>query len=913
MRRLVAYALLTSSLIIGAAAVFTPTLVSMDTDISYGYGRDLVFKISPHSEENYNGIDPADPDSYINDDNYVAVDLVAEEMSYRLENWGVTDYTITKEGYDTIRVRLRTENNSDTEYEYLQFYLPFSGGDISVDASMDEESDYAYSTSWADMFTGQTATIEYIQNDTIPVVVIPVNYEGEDGELGQLIEYCQSKHVDADESSSIEEQNCYVVLWSHKQEGDTFDKATSGSEGIQDANVARRFLGASNAANVWFEEDNEDDNYTRFQYIPSTAAINGAGEFDDSEALAAYKGAFFYMSLFNASDYADIGAGYDVTFSFSAIAQPEVENLIERSFSVYPALNSTMIACLVSLAIIVLVLALFYRMGSLAMIASIGVSLIGTMLFIAYFHAQFGAGMLLGFGLVVLLSLFSSAYYFAKLKDEIYKGRTLKKAHAEAAKKAFWPTIDGGILYIVIGLAVYFLIPAQASMCGLAMIIGGLVSTLVSLFLTRFLMWIYAGDGDASSHMAGQLAIDKAKVPDLLKEEKQTYFGLFANSNFMKPWKGVSIAGLVLLIASVAGLATFSALDSGVPFNVSDQQENSIAYVTYRLMEGSTNDSLNGIDDIDNGRDGLLNVIYEDGTMLSEYSVSNISMQTTSVTLTGGSVEEGVYTVLNFMISFDRVYDENGEYSFVVRSGETEVTGIASLEEAFETALELRNLDSTNFDVSVKGVVPENLTPGFTSVCIGLVVGLACSFLYLALRFRPSRGLTLSIIAGASSFISLGLLSLTRLSATPLAAIGAIAVLAITLLLGLFILGKEREISAESHERDKSTLEFRAQCLLSANSQAAGDLVIYGVIAAYLFVCFLAFGAAEFSLINAVALIGILLSICMVLVLIVPGCLFLAKQFSKIKLDLSWKRPKKNQGGRKSSEPEEAIFIGIND
>lgn len=909
MRRLVAYSLLASSIIIGAAASFTPTLTSMDTDISYGYGRDLVFKISPHSEENYNGIDPADPDAYVADDNYTAVNLVAEEMANRLEHWGVSDYTLTKEGYDTIRVQLRTENNSDTEYEYLEYYLPFSGGSISVDASMDREDDYAYDTAWADMFTGQTASIEYINNGTIPVVVIPVNYTGEDGALGQLVEYCQSKHVDADTSASIEEQNCYVVLWSHKQETDFFDVASSSGDDA-DANVAHRFLGASNAGNVWFEESNEDDNYTRFQYIPSTAAINNAGEFDDDQALAAYKGAFFYMSLFNASDYADLGIGYDVTFAFSTAATPLVEPLIEHSFSLYPAMSNTLIASLVALAIVVLVLALFYRMGSLALIASIGVSLIGTMLFIAYFHAQLGAGMILGLALVVLLSLFGGVYYFAKLKDEIYKGRNLKKAHQEAAKKAFWPTIDAGILYVGIGLCVYFLIPAQGAMAGLAMVIGGLVATLTSLLLTRVLMWIYSGDGDAATHMAGQLAIDKSKVPDLLKEEKQSYFGLFAKSNFMKPYKGVGLAALVLLIGSIATLATFSTLNDGTPFNNDGDVSNSIAYITYRTMEGSTNDSLNGIDDIDNGRDGLLNIVYEDETELASLATS-ISMQTTSVTLTNASVEDGDYDVINFMVDFEKVYDPNVDYNFRVLNGGL-YEEYTNLEDALTRALEIKNVEETSFDVSVKGVTSENLAPVFSDVALGLGISIVVMAIYLSVRFRPSRGLSVSLLSGSSAFIALGLLSASRLVAAPIAAVGAVAVLGVSVLLALFLLGKEREIAFESHERDKSTLEFRAQTLLSANSQGAGEFIIYGIIAAYIFVCFLAFGASSFSLLNAVALVGILISMAIILILITPCSLFLAKQFSKIHLDLSWKK-KKATTSRKTSEPEEAVFIGIND
>ena len=916
MRRLLAYVLLSSALVLGSAAVATPTLVSMDTDISYGYGRDLVFKISPHSEENYNGIDPVEEGAYVVDDGYVAVTAVAEEMTKRLDAWGVSDYSVAKEGYDTVRVRLRTENNSATEYEYLEYYLPFSGGHISVAASMDQEEDYAYDTAWAEMFTGQTATIEYISDSTIPVVVVPVNSEGEDGALGRLLDYCDSKYVAADSSASTEEVNCYVVLWSHKQDTDTFDAATGSNGASVDANVAKRFLGAENAANAWFTEAEEDDNYTRFQYIPSSAAFNGNTSYDPSQADAAYKAAFFYMSLFNASDYAELGAGYDVSFAFSAVASPEVEGMIDRGFSLTPAMNATLIASLVGLGIAIVVLALFFRMGALAALSSLCVSLVATMLLIGYFHAQFGIGMVLGLCLVALLSLFGSIYYLAKLKDEIYRGRTLKKAHAEAAKKAFWPTLDAGIISVVAGLCIYFLVPAETSMAGLSLVIGGFFATIASLLLTRVQMWLFAGDGDSASKVGGLLGIEKAKVPDLLKEEKQTYFGLFAKTKFMKPWKGVIIASGVLLVASIVGLSVFSAVDGGAPFAAASLHENSRAYISYRIADGATNDVFNGLDDIDNGTDGVLNLIYVDGEMLSTHA-SKTEMVTTSITLTNSAeVEDGVYNVLNFIIDFDTYYSPTEEGEFVLRLPSGEETTYESLDEALSEAVLALNVDPTSYDVSLKEVVYEEVTPSFTDVAIGLSVSLVVIGAYLSIRYGLSRGLSASLYAGASSFIALGLLSLCRVPALPIAAIGAFASLLLGAFLAIFILGKEKEIAADSHERDKKALEFRAKTLLDANAQGAAELLIFGIIAAYAMVAYLAFGPSVYSLTFLVGLVGVILSMLMLLVLIVPSSLFLAKQFSKIKLDTSFLSSKKKKKGnlpRKGSEPEEAVFIGIND
>ena len=102
MRRKIGYILLAGSLLLGAACTIGPTLVSQDTDVSLSAGRDLVFKISQKGKT-ANGVNPI---YYIDNDGYAAVDAVATEIEDRLSDWG-TSGTVTKEGYDTVRVSLR--------------------------------------------------------------------------------------------------------------------------------------------------------------------------------------------------------------------------------------------------------------------------------------------------------------------------------------------------------------------------------------------------------------------------------------------------------------------------------------------------------------------------------------------------------------------------------------------------------------------------------------------------------------------------------------------------------------------------------------------------------------------------------------------------------------------------------------
>jgi hypothetical protein len=181
MRRKLAYLILSLSLIFGAAATLGTTLTQIDTDVTYGSGKDMYFRISDESSKEFNPYNGVNPGGYISNDNYEAVDAVAKEMESRLKTWGA-NASVTKEGYDTVKVSIRSQEADATEYQYLQNYLAFSGGNITITAgtsvkSVQDEADKTYlGNDYIDgaMFKGQTASITYV--NSVPVVTIPCQF-----------------------------------------------------------------------------------------------------------------------------------------------------------------------------------------------------------------------------------------------------------------------------------------------------------------------------------------------------------------------------------------------------------------------------------------------------------------------------------------------------------------------------------------------------------------------------------------------------------------------------------------------------------------------------------------------------------------------------------------------------------------
>jgi hypothetical protein len=910
MRRKLAYILLSSAIIVSSAALFGSTLVSMDTDVTYGSGKELVFKIS-EKNTTYGGVSAG---NYISNDEYAAVNAVADEMVSRLKTWGANG-EVSKEGYDTIRVKIRAQENDDTEYRYIENYLAFSGKHISVAASEDTLEDYKPVDSYSTMFDDQTARIEYVNN--IPVVVVGVNEPKKDGVFDKLLDYCKSHTKEANSSEGTKGESCYLCLWANKQEGDTYAKATATGD-TADTNISSRLIFAENYQNAWYDNTDDDYDYTEFQLLPNSSALSDKG-FDSSKAGAAYKAAFFYMNLFNASDYAALGVGYDVTFAFAKVITSSVDNLVVAGdWNLMPGFGATMIATLVAFALCALVLAFFYHFGALSVLSGVSFTLIGSLLLLSYFNAQFGIGTLVGLLLSALVAGFGPIYYLSKLREELYKGRTLKKSHSEAIRRSVWPVIDAGVLAIILGLCVYAWVPATVGQLGLVLVFGGFFSLVHNLLLLRLEGYLLANDSSAETKLGKTYNIDETKLlaqPDLAAapaesasgETKKAYEGPYADKNFKKPFKGVAIAMGALLVASIAGLTVFSVL-KGTAYNYADAyNDTTVGYIEYRVVSSNTTNLR--ISDVEDVETSILPMISLDGNKLDSTSYTSVDKETSTVYLTETEIS---YSVNYYVINFASYYDPNATYAFTVTKLDGSTEEATSLGDALTLAVD--NYVGEAATASVKNVAGATGTPTLPTVWLGLGIGLLLDLVYLVIRYRPSRGLVLGLFSYAVPTIVMGFFALTRIPVTPFVSAGAIGGAFLTMLFAFFVLAKEKEIFKESRERDKDSLAFHSECLNKAVSTSAGDLVIFALLALWCGVSYFCLAPATFEWVYAALLLAILAALALILFVLAPASIYLATLFSKI--NISFKRPdKKEQPGakKKSPEPEEAIFIGIND
>lgn len=907
MLRKLGYILTSSLLIIGSLATMGNAISMMDTDVSYGNSKALYFKISK-KDTTYKGVDPA---NYIQQtEGYDAVDEVAEEMENRLENWDV-NAEVDKVGYDTIKVTVRTASNDDTEYRYLEDYLSFSGQDITIGVgapTQEIQKDAPSRTSYRSnkMFEGNTAAIEYVNN--VPVVTIKVNQPGENGELNELIKFCSDNSKEADSESSTEAQYCYVVLWNHFQEGDNYLDATNTSAEDYDPNMAKRLVFGEGASNAWYvDKTNENNNYTKFQLIPNSDAIQN-GNFDSSKAGAAYKAALYYCSILNASSYK-----YDITFDYSTDVPASVDSIITpNDWHLSVNMGPTMIAMIVSLCIAAVVLALFYHLGALGIMSNTLLSIELGILVFSYFSAQFGIGALVGFILGGLVTIFGGVYYYSKLKDELYKGRSLKKAESEGAKKALWPTLDAGIVAIVIGLCIYGFIPGTVGKMGLSLIWTAAAGTILNLILGHFQGWMLANDSSSEKTLNKTYFVDESKIPNLLKEEKQTYFGAYADKDFTKHKRIWEVLAGVLALASIVGVSFFSSL-KGDAFNYSGAFENTTSIsVEYRVdSKSQATKTMASLDDVHNY---LLDVISYNDKKLADYVSGDITLEQTTVSINDDS-EIKKYDVYHFDVPLSVYFDAEAQYDFVVKDEAMH----DYLNEALAKAITY-NADMEAITVSGNRVVYQAGSPDLSVVYVALSVASASMFVYYWLRFGLSRSLPATVFALGNSVVITGFFTLTRLAVTPVVSLSVLSAFFVLEMLASILFNKEKELIKDSREKDKNTLSFRNSMLTLANSQSAGEIIIYSLLLLGTFLPFIGVAPALYRTVFLGISIAILIALALVLTITVPTTKLLSEGISSLRRSVkeTWENRPRNQDKngkqkKKSSEPEEATFIGIND
>lgn len=900
MRRLWAYIIVVFAAVVAVIASFPGVVKGLAKDGEFETRRVFTFQLTERDNE----LDPDVTPKELTDNS--AKD-VADIMKARLETYNVSSYDLKTVGNDMITVSFAAE--SDSKYQQIITYLGFSGSFALVNKNNNL-------VEGKEFLNGAAYTKSYAVNE-YPTVIIPVKTDATS--YTELIEGCVSKpeeqtEGEGDDATTKEIGRIYVLYnW---QKGETYDILTETNQ-----------LSAKTLLTIDFELDEEktglyyDSNKNSFSQVCGFRDANGNGYADPSEVREAYAQADYYVNLFSASAY-----DYEVK-CIKGLADGTKEYLVAKTEQVTNpdtgrlVWNRTLTAVVALTIIVSLLLVFFYKAGAASVIATALVSTFITLLIMVRTGLAYNSLGVVGLVVVALLSIVSGIIYLNKLKEDSYKGHTLKKANAEASKKSLLPIIDIHVVGLIIGVMLYALGGTPLRTISAVLAIGSIISGLFSVFGLKGLMWLIT-NATVMNGRYDMLGINKENVPDHMAEEKQTYYGPYADKEFSKNKKPVGFAAIGVFVLSLAGVITFASLRGGNLFKQPQSQSlgNEI-YVQNRILV--TNDETSPLTDatLDTILDDILiaeksNVeideAKEETYVTLKECVSDKILFTTSETLVEESLTHN-YVNTYFRLTLSKQL--SGEEVARVR-GETSTTLNEVLSEYFDATATFTTSVSNKMQLKTVSTVINPASPKWDKVILGTYIAVLIVTVYLMLRYRLSRGLSSLIFPVVSSLITIGIMLLLNLflnmSASVIIAAPIVCLFSYLYLIQFY--NRERELLLEDKVKDNSK-EHRAEVAKRALGMAYAPILVTAVIGIYCLINFFGFAPSVMSIAYAAMFIGALIALGLSQVLVVPVCNWLFNLFSKVKINTKPRESKKNKNKpvKKSAEPEEAIFIGIND
>ena len=820
---------------------------------------------------------------------------MASVVEQRLINSGIDSYSITTSGNSEIDdiVTVSFKADDDSQYTQIVNYLTFSGSF----ALMNNQDQVVTASEFRD---GDP----YLKNHNVneyPTVILPIKTDYNKWEV--LVKNAIDNPITEEAESEESEPTKYARIWLIKdyEDGDTYSSLTD-SKKLSDKTLYYFDFDPKNPDELYY-----DSNKNSLARVCGYQDTNGNGMADPSEVRAAFNTADYYLNLFNASalDYkveCIRGLG-----DYKVWVEAPSEVIIKNDKINW---NPTLSASVAAFAILTLLMVVFYRLGAISGVVTTMVSVGLSIFFVVQTALSYNILALAGIVVVAATSLLSSIVYLNKLKEDAYRGHTLKKANTEASKKSLLPIVDINVVTIVIGLMSYLLGGSALHSFGSILLFGGFISLLLNTLALKGLMWLIT-NATALSGKYELFGINPENVPNHMAEEKQRFFGAYADRDLSVKKKPVGIASICGFVVALAGCIVAASLGGGQliksPSSVVTKNE-------IYLVNKVTSDKEDTKMDENKLKTYFLDTIevkvedeYKD---LSEFIASEdyVHYEVTS----SETVEE---TTVNYITTY---YVLSTKKTLTLDSLVRE-KGSTDEPKSLADYLTMYNTDSTyGIKASFKVTSTHVNLPNTDVAKVSLASSIAILILtvYFMLRYRLSRGLASILFPIISGTVTFGILALVSVLGVTLPATVYIAlpiVIFLTYIFMIHIMNKDREMVLDDKVRDTS-VEHREEIAKKANSIALTPVLASAVIGIYLLINFFGFGTAIASYTYLAAILGSIVALGIVVVLFTPVSSKLYKLFSNVHFEFK-PRKQKNKATvtKKSAEPEEAIFIGIND
>lgn len=320
---------------------------------------------------------------------------------------------------------------------------------------------------------------------------------------------------------------------------------------------------------IWLDYNEEEDSFASESSMCGTEESNCLSAATVSQGFASdviIQGDFSEEEVENLVDLINSGSLPSKLTEISS-------NTVGASFG-DNTLQTTFIAGVIGISLVILFLLLTYHFAGFV---SAIMMLIYTFLVFVVFWVVGGVLTLPGIAALILgigTAVDSNIVTFARIKDELYRGKSLPNAYKEGTKESLSAIIDANVIGLLV--AVIMFIFGESSIKGFAtmQIITIFVIMFTMVWLTRVLLKLFVKTGYFNDKTKLFINVKKEDIPDVSKNEEVKVVPL-KNFNFFKYTK--QFVGLSIFIM-VAGIVMYFA--QGFNLSVDYQSGTDISIVT---------------------------------------------------------------------------------------------------------------------------------------------------------------------------------------------------------------------------------------------------------------------------------------------------------------------------------------------
>ncbi|MBQ3307872.1 MAG: protein translocase subunit SecD [Bacilli bacterium] len=225
-------------------------------------------------------------------------------------------------------------------------------------------------------------------------------------------------------------------------------------------------------------------------------------------------------------------------------------NTVGASFG-EKTLSTTLTAGIIAIVAIALFLILIYHFAGF--VSAIAV-LIYTFLVFLIFWLVGGVLTLPGIAALVLgigMAVDSNVITFARIKEELLKGKSLPNAFREGSKESFSAILDSNLTTLIVAIIMFIF--GESSIKGFAtmLIITIIVTMFTMVFLTRFLLKRFVKTDYFNDKLRLFLNVNPKDVPDVSKNESAKE-GRFAKVDFLgKKYICLALSCIVIVVGAI--------------------------------------------------------------------------------------------------------------------------------------------------------------------------------------------------------------------------------------------------------------------------------------------------------------------------------------------------------------------------